>query len=189
MSIATLKRKSQRFVYPISHNQSSNGFALNGTLRNSGWIGQTSLDRIGSGRGNSCSVPQTSIVKKSTMNTLGYLSSRVRYPVSAGCSSGICDPLNTFLNNNKKVGSNNDHTASGHIANLVNNTICTNGEGVINDPTEFKSQVACSFKGCSANSYYIGGRLVANKPFNKDVSSFVAMSAGDYIQRRKKPSS
>lgn len=196
MSIVALKRNSQRYINPISHNQGANGFALNGTLRNVGWIGQTSLDRIGTV--NSFCVAQTpSIVKTSTKNTLGHLSSRVRYPLSAGCTAGgKCDPLNHFMSLHNKALFENDHTASGHIDEVVNKTICINNTGkgctnqfdVKNNPSAFKSNLSCPPNGsCTAGSYYIGGRRVYNKQYNKDVSSFAAMSSGDYIQRLKKP--
>ena len=101
MSIVALKRNSQRFIKPISHNQGNNGFALNGGLRNVGWVGQTSLSRIGVTL--SCLADNPSIVKKSTQNTLGHLSSRVRYPVSAGCSQGKCDALFNNMDVSKKL--------------------------------------------------------------------------------------
>ena len=44
MSIHAMKRKSQRFEYPIS-GKKNKGFSLNGTFRNQGWVGQTSLSR------------------------------------------------------------------------------------------------------------------------------------------------
>lgn len=191
MSIVALKRNSQRYMSKVSHNQGSNGFALNGGLRNVGWVGQTSLGRIGS-KNSFCVYQDPSFVKKSTQNTLGNLSAHVRYPVSAGCSSGGCDPLNTFLNQNKKVVITNDHTASGQINNLVNNINsctfnCNVKNSVINNPDAFKSTLTCSPDGCTTGSYHMGGRLVFNKQFNKDASSFSAMSAGDYINRLKKP--
>ena len=42
MSIATLKKKSQRYFNPIS---SGKLFSINNNLRNQGWVGQTSLSR------------------------------------------------------------------------------------------------------------------------------------------------
>jgi hypothetical protein len=195
MSIVALKRNSQRFIKPISHNQGNNGFALNGTLRNVGWVGQTSLSRIGVTL--SCLSENTSIVKKSTQNTLGHLSSRVRYPVSAGCSQGKCDALFNNMNESKKltfVSNNSDHSASGQTE-YVSNSVetCNNGEcttftniSVINNPTAFKDQLSCPPAGCKAGSYYIGGRLVFNKQYNKNNEAFSAISEGDYIRRIKK---
>ena len=192
MSIVALKRNSERYINPISHNQGNNGFALNGGLRNVGWVGQTSLSRIGS-TSSFCTPQDSTIVKKSTLNTSGYLSSRVRYPVSAGCATGKCDPLTITMDNNKKVAIMNDHTASGQTAKIANDGInactinCNANNSVINNPAAFKATIECPPEGCKTNSYYIGGRLVYNTFYNKDVSSFTAMSAGDYIQRKKKP--
>ena len=188
MSIVALKRNSQRFIKPISHNQGNNGFALNGTLRNVGWVGQTSLSRIGVTL--SCLAENSSVVKKSTQNTLGHLSSRVRYPVSAGCSQGKCDALFNNMNESKKLTFiSGDHSASGQTDKLANvgeicNLRCTQSQiTIINRPTDFKDQLSCPPAGCKAGSYHIGGRLVFNKQYNKNVEAFSAISAGDYIRR------
>jgi hypothetical protein len=125
MSIVALKRNSQRYLSKVSHNQGSNGFALNGGLRNAGWVGQTSLGRIGSAN-SFCVYQDPSIVKKSVKNTLGVLPSTIRYPVSAGCTNGGCDPLHSSMNEGKKAALTDDHTASGQIANVINNAICNN---------------------------------------------------------------
>ena len=196
MSIVALKRNSQRYLSKVSHNQGSNGFALNGGLRNAGWVGQTSLGRIGSAN-SFCVYQDPSIVKKSVKNTLGVLTSTIRYPVSAGCESGKCDPLHSSMNAGKKSAITDDHTASGQTAEIVNSLICAgsnavgcnNTDSVINNPTAFKSALACPPAGCRAGSHHIGGRFVYDTPYNKDVSSFSAMTAGDYIRRLKKPAS
>jgi hypothetical protein len=195
MSIVALKRKSQRFIKPISHNQGNNGFALNGALRNVGWVGQTSLSRIGVT--SSCFAEDPSVVKKSTQNTLGHLSARVRYPVSAGCSQGKCDALFNVMNESKKLTFIcGDRSASAYTDNIANSVeTCFDGSNcntqsnitVINNPNAFKSTIPCPPVGtCKANSYYIGGRLVYNKPYNKNVESFSAITAGDYIRRINK---
>ena len=44
MSIVALKRKSMRFKKHIS-GKNSNGFSLQGTHRNQGWVGQDSRSR------------------------------------------------------------------------------------------------------------------------------------------------
>lgn len=190
MSIVALKRKSQRFIKPISHSQGNNGFALNGALRNVGWVGQTSLSRIGVT--SSCFAENPSIVKKSTQNTLGHLSARVRYPVSAGCANngGKCDVLFKGMNESKKLTFiSGDHTAGGYVDKVANqveacpeNALCNNR--VKNaDTNQFKNTINCPPAGCKAGSYYIGGRLVHNKQFSKNEESISAISAGDYIRR------
>lgn len=99
MSIATLKRKTQTKYNNMSVNTGT-GFSLNGTTRNQGYIGQTSLSRTlvrtlrnGTavrGHGGCCSdaskapilqaeftnLEDNSVVKKSSLNTMGMLKRR-----------------------------------------------------------------------------------------------------------------
>tara|TARA_B110000285_G_scaffold205083_1_gene242568 strand:- start:304 stop:882 length:579 start_codon:yes stop_codon:yes gene_type:complete len=98
MSIATLKRKTQAKYNNMSVN--TNGFSLNGTRRNQGYVGQTSLSRSLirgfrngpdlRGHGGCCSTGKetpivqndvcclndNSIVKKSSLSTMGMLKTR-----------------------------------------------------------------------------------------------------------------
>lgn len=93
MSIYTLKRKSQRFKAPISGQKPvlngkniapSNGFSLNGPLRNQGWVGQgvrgRSLVRTpfrgmtAMGAGGCCGTYKENIIDNSNVwkNDVGY---------------------------------------------------------------------------------------------------------------------
>ena len=96
MSIATLKRKTETKYNNMSVG-SQNGFSLNGTRRSQGWVGQTMLSRslpktnmhgnTARGHGGCCgnynktpivqsaviSLNDTTVVKPSTMNTLGMI--------------------------------------------------------------------------------------------------------------------
>lgn len=208
MSIVALKRNSQRYINKISHDQGKNGFALNGGLRNVGWVGQTSLARIGSSH-SFCVYQNPSVVKLSTKNTSGLLSSSIRYPVSAGCTNGGCDPLHSSIALSKKTTTNGpimgplsggsyynqssaytqQKVSSVAYCNIKNNN-CPNPDGntdritIVNNPTEFKPKINCPPSGCKAASYHIGGRLVYYTQYNKDPSSFSAMTAGDYLRRR-----
>lgn len=193
MSIVTLKRNSLRYLAPISHNQGRNGFSLNGGLRNYGWVGQTSLARIGSDK-PPCVYQDPSIVKRSTRADRYTDAFFGGFNSSLACNDGKCNPLFGKTTLTKKYELTNDHTASGQTESKANATVCVTTKGcsnqtdVINTTTEFKSTIACPTNGiCRANSYRIGGRLVYKTPFNKDTSDFSAMSAGDYIQRLKKP--
>jgi hypothetical protein len=195
MSIVTLKRNSLRYIAPISHNQGSNGFSLNGGLRNAGWVGQTSLARIGSDK-PCCVYQDPAIVKRSTRADRYTDAFFGGFNSSLTCNDGNCNPLfgKRTSNLNKNVQTNN-HTASEQTEYKANATVCVTTKGcsnqpdVINTTADYKTTIACPTNGiCRANSYRIGGRLVYNKPFNKDTSDFSAMSAGDYIQRLKKPS-
>ena len=86
MSIATLKRKTMNGnprMSPLS-GQGPLGFALNGTLRISGWVGPTNLglDHQSSNYNTPtsvrCCTNDSNIIKKSVMNTRGMLSARIK---------------------------------------------------------------------------------------------------------------
>jgi len=101
MSIVTLKRKTLAQYHNISH--SADGFSLNGTHRNQGFVGQTSLSRslprtpmkgnTPKGHGGCCgkyirgtivqsgvtSLENPAVVKKSTMNTKGLIDTKYRW--------------------------------------------------------------------------------------------------------------
>jgi len=104
MSINTLKKKSKRFQDKISGKEQ--GFAINGTFRNQGWVGQSSMGRtlahtpfrgiapMGNGghqgkyrinviESNGTSITNNStMVKRSNMNTNGHLLATVEHPTS-----------------------------------------------------------------------------------------------------------
>ena len=193
MSIVNLKRNAMHRFSPISHNQGSNGFSLNGGLRNVGWVGQTSLARIGSAN-SFCVYQDPAIVKESTRSNRYTDAFFGGFNSSLTCQGSKCNPLFGKLNLNKKFILTNDHTASGHTESKADATICVTKTGcpnkndVINNASSYKANIACPANGiCPANSYHIGGRLVYKTPFNKDTSAFSAMSASEYIQRLKKP--
>jgi hypothetical protein len=120
MSIATLKRKSNTKYNNMSVGQ--NGFSLNGTHRNQGYIGQTSLSRSLSqtpmkdgtpkGSGGCCgtylvtpivqsavkSTEDSSVVKKTVMNTSGMLSSRNRWAKRGAPFSSVKPDNNNNVN-------------------------------------------------------------------------------------------
>ena len=79
MSIAALKRKTMNGnprMSPISgSNNGPLGFALNGTRRNSGVVGNTNLASDGPNN-MQCCTNNPNIIKRSVMNTKGMLSSR-----------------------------------------------------------------------------------------------------------------
>lgn len=111
MSIVALKRNSRRFKVPISG--SSQGFSINGGLRNQGRVGQTSLGRANIrgfykgafqvGNGGCCGKyfienisngiydsNQPNIIKRSNMNTNGYILSKIIHPtpvLNSNCNS------------------------------------------------------------------------------------------------------
>ena len=101
MSIVALKRKTLAQYHNNSH--SPDGFSLNGTHRNQGYVGQTSLSRslprtlmkgnTPRGHGGCCgkyyqgtivqsgvtSLENPAVVKKSTMNTRGLIDTKYRW--------------------------------------------------------------------------------------------------------------
>jgi hypothetical protein len=101
MSIVTLKRKTLAQYRNNSH--SSEGFSLNGTHRNQGYVGQTSLSRslprtlmkgaTPKGHGGCCgkyvqgpivqsgvtSLEDANVVKKSSLNTRGLIDTKYRW--------------------------------------------------------------------------------------------------------------
>lgn len=116
MSIVAMKRKSRGANNPISGY--NGGFSLNGGRRSQGWVGHSSLGR--SSNIKSCS-NDSSIIKRSTMNTKGYITSRVTNPTSVfyeNCNS----------TNSKKwvqVFNEYDHSQSGYVDN-VRNSVASN---------------------------------------------------------------
>ena len=116
MSIATLKKKSKQFKLGEGiSGRGKNGFSLNGGLRNQGWVGQgvrgrhlsrtiyRGLTPVGNGgccgtypehilSQPNCSVNDPNIIKRSAMNTPGYIAATVVNPTSVFNSdcSGNC---------------------------------------------------------------------------------------------------
>ena len=118
MSIATLKRKTQTKYNNMSVN--SGTFSLNGTFRNQGYVGQTSLSRTivrplknGSydrGHGGCCSnnektlvqngiicMNDNKVVKSSSLNTKGMLASR-----QCNSECNVVKPDNNNNNNSQQ---------------------------------------------------------------------------------------
>lgn len=79
MSIAILKKKTFKGgnprLDPIS-GKGKNGFALNGTLRNQGNVGQSIFENIGEGYLGLCCTNDPNVVKPSVINTKGMLAMR-----------------------------------------------------------------------------------------------------------------
>lgn len=103
MSLATLKKKSQTKYRNMSVGSMQGGFSLNGTTRNHGYVGQTSLDRhiigttmkgdVPQGSGGCCgeyykntvlpssiqNLNDTAAVKSSVLSNKGHIRSRYRW--------------------------------------------------------------------------------------------------------------
>jgi hypothetical protein len=134
MSIATLKRKTQTKYNNMSVGQT--GFSINGTHRNQGYVGQTSLSRslprtlmrgnTVRGHGGCCgtftvgpiiqsgvtSTEDSSVVKTSTLGTSGMLSTKYRWIRRP-------EPFATVKSDNN----NNRNAQSDYITRLAKKTL------------------------------------------------------------------
>jgi hypothetical protein len=138
MSLVTLKRISQiRYNDKVSHNQ-PNGFSLTGNLRNTSYIGQTSLSkknkvpnssRNGGVRGSggnivekemymNCCKNDGSIVKTPVKNTRGMLANRFRH-IQRPYPYGVVQPDTNIPQN---------HGQSAYIEKIRITTNCNNNE-------------------------------------------------------------
>ena len=193
MSIATLKRKTQTKYNNMS--VGLNGFSINGTHRNQGYVGQTSLSRslprtlmrgnTVRGHGGCCgtfiigsivqsgvtSVEDSTVVKTSTSGTSGMLSSRYKWDKQSGLYPSI------------KPDSNNHNIQSDYIKRLTKKTISDIKKA--NDPnnTECTNTINAVYSNCPKyDGHY--KKPIFNKPtcfFTKPTSDYVPMSSGEYM--------
>lgn len=181
MSIATLKKKTHAKYNNLSVGQKQ--FSINGTTRNQGYIGQTSLSRslihtplkdsVPRGHGSCCSTPQpiikaseiysledNTVVKPSVLSTKGLLASRYRW---------INRPFpNTVV---KNVSSINDQTD--YIARLKNRTL-RNIENYCPPPEAGKNvgkRVCSSTVLKTANGFSIFSKSKVNCDVAKDMET------------------
>ena len=186
MSIATLKKKSQIYFNPIS---SSKLFSINSTLRNQGWVGQTSLSRsntrglkkgndyVGHG-GSHGSYPISNLsdgifsnsspsVIKTIKNTNGLLLSKIIHPTSV-YNSNV--PTNLSLCNIVKQDDTNynTHYDDNHLRKIKLKHICTDTL-----TPQYKTNLSCSST-CS-------NRKVRYDQF---VKKHQTMSSHDYVLTR-----
>ena len=168
MSIVALKRKSRRFLVPIS----ANGFSLNGGYRNQRAIGDTNLSALTSGHNLLCNANDPAIVKRSTKNTKGYLYSTVNFPV---CDNGNCS-IGSQSNYVKDFSPENK-SQSEHTVNKVkaNAAYCVTKK--INSGTNTIADC------CKARSYHIGGKRFYTTYNAKNSGEYGqgAISAGEYL--------
>jgi len=189
MSIVAMKRKSRGYNNPIS-GHGTNGFSLNGGYRNQGWVGQTSITRpvhrtlfkgtepVGHGgnlgeykvavQSGSCSANDSSIIKRSTLTTKGFIDSTITNPTiiyNTSCVAGLPCHKDTV----KSIDPLQSSQAI-YIKNLSDKmSACvtektTSGIYVCNDP-----QFA---------SHFIGGKKKVLLPYTKKVSS---LTSGEYL--------
>jgi len=182
MSIATLKRKTLA-KYNNSSVNSKNGFSLNGTHRNQGYVGQTSLSRSlprtlmkGNtirGHGGCCgtyrmspiiqsgvsSTEDSSVVKSSVMSTKGLIASRFRYK-----------PYNVVKPDS------NQHSNS-QWNQIMRKKGCVTNSLINNESSTPASCMKCVNKSGHLKS--------ADQVFTKPESDYLSIPYNDYIERIK----
>lgn len=193
MSIATLKRKTQTKYNNMS--VGLNGFSINGTHRNQGYVGQTSLSRslprtlmrgnTVRGHGGCCgtfiigpivqsgvtSVEDSTVVKTSTLGTSGMLSSRYKWDKQVGIYPIV------------KPDNNNHNSQSDYVKRLTKKTISDIKKA--NDPnnTDCTNTTNAVYSNCPKyDGHY--KRPIFNKPtcfFTKPASDYVPISNGEYM--------
>lgn len=191
MSIVVQKRNSRRFKAPIS-GRSRGGFSLNGGFRNQGWVGQTNNGRnncgtvfrgaFPTGNGGCCGsyvvntqnsgwdtcCNDSTIVKRSAMNTKGLIDATIVHPTDA-----ILQSNKACGNTCKKIWSKNMSPfafSSGEQIKWKKISAATKmlpwsvkkiSQGVKNCPND-----------CSAASFWIGGKHYIREPYAKDLNLF-----------------
>jgi hypothetical protein len=189
MSIATLKRKTQTKYNNMSVGQA--GFSLNGTHRNQGYVGQTSLSRslprtlmngnTVRGHGGCCgtftvgpivqsgvtSVEDSTVVKQSSLNTSGMLSTKYRW-IKRPAPYATVKPDNN----------NNRNSQSDYVQRLAKKTITEINKA--NDPNDTSCKnVFIAVRGNCANYDVNYKRPVCS--FTKPESDYLPISSGEYL--------
>ena len=169
MSIVALKRKSRRFIVPVS----TNGFSLNGGYRNQRAIGDTNLSALYCVQEKGCcSSNDPSIVKPSVKNTKGFLYSTVKYPCSPGgttCGNG----------NWTKNFSPEDRSQGVYIV----DTVKAGSAACVTEKTTSGASNPCLPACGKIRSYHIGGKRFYTTFNAKNSGEYGqgALSAGEYL--------
>jgi len=183
MSLVALKRKSNRYFKPVS----KNGFSLNGVYRNQGRVGQTSLGRsvtrtpykgaLPVGNGGCCgnyvvSVAKsgtlcnndTSVVKRSNMNTSGLVKSRYIYPTSVFnslCEDGGCNIAKPVVKDFSPL----NFSQGFHIKHVRDFVARCNSDG-----WQPNAGIWNCDGNCRAGSNFIGTKKVIYEAYTKDLN-------------------
>jgi hypothetical protein len=184
MSIVTLKRKTQTKYNNMSVGEKQ--FSLNGTLRNQGYVGQTSLSRslprtlmkgnVAKGHGGCCgkflqtpivqsgvtSLNDPTVVKSSVLGTQGMINTHYRW-IKRG------EPFSTV----KPDTNNNLNTQDDYITRLKKNSIKEADD--CNNNTEIQCLKKCN----NYNPYFRQKVFHFTKPEN----SYKPISSSDYITK------
>ena len=174
MSIVALKRKSHRFLAPISNGQV---FSLNGGYRNQRPICNTNLAQLRQATAL-CSGNNPAIIKRSTLNTKGYVYEHLWYPV---CQNGtdVCSPQNNWV---KNMSLENLTRSQGVF---IDNLVHSQGSALGPDGLPCNPLIKAEIPGptaagscTAAKRYRIGGKLICPNVYAKN--GIGAVSSSDY---------
>jgi hypothetical protein len=195
MSIVALKRKTEALYKNLSVGQKN--FSINGTTRNQGYIGQTSLSRSlthtphkgfsakGSG-GNSgeydtsvdipaseiCCLEDTSVVKKSVLSTKGMLATKNRWITRPFPHSSVKPDYNRNVNDQ-----------GDYLTRLVKKTI-TNIEVIEKENTECPQILPIVQNSCSTSmKNLVGAPLFSKSTMNKCPKNLTPIKTINFISQ------
>ena len=175
MSEAILKKKTQHVKNPIS-GKDKNGFSLNGGYRNKGRVGQNNFARAN----GTCSTNDPNIIKRSTMNTKGFIDATIEHPTDAFLESN----KNCNSQSNKKwVKDLNADSQGQHIRTLKIKSICANTDPVLCHIDPYTCLTVCdddidNCNPCSSKSHFIGTRKIITNMITKKKRG--TLSSSDY---------
>lgn len=199
MSIATLKRKTQ-VQYNNMSVGSKTGFSLNGTHRNQGYVGQTSLSRSLSrtlmrggfprGHGGCCGkFPKKPIVQSGVISIENQHAVGTQYPnvvkKSSVSNTGMLSTKYRWINRPYPYAvvkpDNNQHlnSSSDYINRLKKKTL-TEIDSINNKNTNYAQRCHGVTRKCmNYNSFYKKAICTHTKP----TSDYVPISSGEYIEK------
>jgi hypothetical protein len=177
MSIVALKRKSERFIKPISganSGPSGSVFSLNGGYRNQRAFGNTNLAQLKKSA-ELCYANNPAIIKRSTLSERGYIFENLWYPTCTGNGGVGCSPQNNWT---KTMQQDNLTRSQGiYITNLINSQ-----SGGSNCPPMYKFVPASDVDNCtSRKKYRIGGKLICQNVFAKNTGCG-AVPSSEYMR-------
>lgn len=192
MSLVVLKNKSKRYINKISaerKEKKNNGFSINGGYRSQGWVGQSSVGRYFSPF-STCS-NDINVIKRSTMNTNGYLNISVKHPTHVFYLD--CKKCKTYKNWVKRFCPL-ESSQGAYIKELAFKNICeivNPKAGVYNVNAEPKEETHCESRNeikkrsnsyCKYGYYMIGSRKMYVKRYYKDMNKVISHT--EYLKTR-----
>jgi len=186
MSIATLKKKTQAQYNNMSAGNTQ-GFSLNGTLRNQGYVGQTSLSRslprtlmkgnVIKGHGGCCG---NFLIKPIVQSAVTSLNNPQVIKPSVKNTDGMIETKYMWTNRPQKLLSlwkpnynTNDKSHETYMKDLVKATLKADSAACQKPNT--------SFKPCCANADANLFNGPAYKPITKPESTYSAISQSEYL--------